>query len=106
MASETTVVPGNPPSWREFAIEDYDPEAEREDDALTALAAERTDDDPFGIVVVIGPVDAAPDALIKRLAAMMIPTRVRRESREESKPGEKKKPKDKGKDKGKDKDDD
>ena len=95
MAIETTVVPGVPPEWRDFDTADYDPQAEvgGDDDALGELLAERDTDHPFGVAIQADPVEVVAPALIKRLAALMIPTKVCRAARAESKPGGKKKPK-------------
>lgn len=99
--SESTLIPGNPPSWREFDLEDYDPKAEvgGDDDTLSELLAERTAEDRFGVVITVDPMAEIPDSLVKRLAAALVPTKIRRESRGEQKPGEKKTKKPKAKDK-------
>jgi hypothetical protein len=95
MAIETTVVPGVPPSWREFDNADFDPQAAvgGDEDLLGELIAERTREDPFGIALLADPVEAVDQGLIKRLAALMIPTKVCRGGRDEHKVGEKKKAK-------------
>ena len=87
---ETTIVPGEPAEWREFDSEDYDPAATGDDDALGALIAEHTPEDPFGVVVVTGPMANVSDGLLRRLAAQGIPTKVRREDHEEYKVNDKK----------------
>jgi hypothetical protein len=87
---ETTVVQGNPDEWREFENEDYDPAAEGDDDALGALIAERSTEDPFGVMILAGPMENVSDGLLKRLASQGIPTRVRRADRDEQKVNEKK----------------
>jgi hypothetical protein len=96
--SETTLIPGNVDKWREFAVEDYDPEARpgSDEDTLAAFIAE--EEGPYGIILVADPIENVPDDLVKRLATMRVPTKVRRESRDEHKVGEKK---DKSKDKDK-----
>jgi hypothetical protein len=98
--SETTLIPGSMANWREFAVEDYNPEAQvgGEDDTLGAFIAE--EEGPYGIILVADPIENIPDDLVRRLARLRVPTKVRRESRDEEKVGEKKK-KDKEKDKDK-----
>jgi hypothetical protein len=95
--SESTLIPGNATDWREFAVEDYDPDARfgSEEDTFGAFLAEQ--EGSFGITLVADPVEDVPDNLVKRLATLRIPTRLRRESRGEEKPGDKKKAKDKDK---------
>jgi hypothetical protein len=100
--SETTLIPGNASDWQEFAVEDYDKQAAPGSDEDTLGAFLKEQEAPFGIVLVADPIEDVPDNLVKRLAALRIPTKVRRESRGEEKPGEKKKAKAKAKDKDKD----
>jgi hypothetical protein len=88
--SESILIPGEAKEWREFAVEDFT-EAGEEDDPLGELLAERTAEDPFGIILVADPIERIPDALVKRMSGSGVPTKVRRESRDESKPGQKKK---------------
>lgn len=90
--TEIQMVPGTPTEWREYPSEDYDPAAEpgSDEDTLGTLLADRDEENQFGITVVAGPVEIVPDNLIKRLAGMMIPTKIQRQSHEESKAGEKK----------------
>ena len=89
---ETTLVPGTPAEWRDFDNEDYDPNAavDGDEDLLGALLAERTPDDPFGVVIVADPIERVSDSMVARLANALVPTKVRRESRSEDKPREKK----------------
>jgi hypothetical protein len=76
----TTLYPGTPPSWREFDVRDYDPQArvDSEEDRLGALIRERKPDDAFGITVTAGLADVIPDSLVRRLAGTLIPTRIER----------------------------
>jgi hypothetical protein len=95
--TEQIMVPGNPAEWREFEVDDYDPQAVfgSDEDELGALLAERTQEDPFGIVLVADPVENVPDDLIKRLAGQRVPTKLRRESHTEEKVAAKKDKKEK-----------
>jgi hypothetical protein len=60
-------------------------------DDKAAAAGPRT----FGIVLVAGPVETVDEDLVRRLARLRIPTRLRREPDDEAKAGAKKKAKDK-----------
>ena len=89
--SEQVVVPGTPSDWRDFEVEDYDPAAapDSDEDTLGELLAERSEEDMFGVVLVADPVENVPDDLIRRLAGLRVPTKLRRESRDEDKPKKK-----------------
>jgi hypothetical protein len=98
MASETTLVPGEPEEWKEFENADYDPAAEAgsDEDLLGALIAELPEaDPPFGIMVVCEPFEVPHPSLVKRLAATRIPSKVHYEARGGGKVGEGKKKKSK-----------
>jgi hypothetical protein len=87
--TESILIPGEAKDWREFAVEDFT-DAGDEDDPLGELLAERTAEDPFGVVLVADPIERIPDALVKRMSGSGVPTKIRRESRDESKPASKK----------------
>jgi hypothetical protein len=99
MATETTLVPGAAEEWRDFDNADYDPQAKigGDEDLLGAFLADRDADNPFGVMIQADPGEAIDPTLVKRLASMQIPTRVRRAARDEHKAagGKKKKPKSK-----------